>query len=160
MKFAIYAIVAVLAVIPTCAQTATRTHNPTIPAQVGQAGTAPRLADGENEQAVAAELLQNYARCVDGLLLDLANRLRGISERMEAGQLTAEEGDILKLAATRAMIARLETISAVFDALVAAKDDEQESGSGKDSGGDASAPTVRRAERTVSDTEIRQESER
>lgn len=161
MKFALYAMVAVLAMVPACAQNAARTHNLSTPAQVRHAGTAPRPADEKNERAAAAELLQNYARCVDGLLLDLANRLHAISERTEAGDLTPEEEQTLKLAATRAMIARLETISAIFDALVVSEDESEDSNEpGNDPGGDAPAAIVLRAQSTVSINELRRERER
>lgn len=60
-------------------------------------------------------LLHDYADRVNGLLRDVHANLRQISERMESGALTAQQERELKLDAARAMIARLETLSAVYD---------------------------------------------
>ncbi len=68
-----------------------------------------------NVDAVAA-LGENYAARVDGLLREVHASLQKISERTEAEELTPEQARELKLAATRDMISRLETISAVYDA--------------------------------------------
>lgn len=67
-------------------------------------------------------LAQDYADQVNGLLRNVHAALQRISERMEAGELTPEQARDLKLAATRDLIARLETISAVYDARIAAQD--------------------------------------
>jgi hypothetical protein len=58
---------------------------------------------------------QEYAARIDGLLREVHASLQRISERMEAGELTPERARELKLAATRAMISRLDAISAVYD---------------------------------------------
>ncbi len=65
---------------------------------------------------------QDYADRVNGLLRDVHARLHEISEREEAGELTPQQARELKLAATRDMIARLETVAAVYDAKVAARE--------------------------------------
>ena len=67
-------------------------------------------------------LAEDYADQVNGLLRNVHATLQRISERMEAGDLTPEQARDLKLAATRDLIARLETISAVYDARIAAQD--------------------------------------
>ncbi len=67
----------------------------------------------KTDTAIASS--QDYASRVDGLLRDIHASLQDISERAEAGQLTPEQAQRLKLAATRDMIARLDTLSAVYD---------------------------------------------
>jgi hypothetical protein len=67
----------------------------------------------------AASDLRDYADQINGLLRDVHASLQQISERAAAGEITPEQERKLKLASTRAMIARLETISAVYDAKVA-----------------------------------------
>ena len=62
---------------------------------------------------------QDYAVRVNGLLRDIHATLQAISERAEAEALTAQQAQSLKLAATRAMIAHLETLSAVYDSKIA-----------------------------------------
>jgi hypothetical protein len=62
----------------------------------------------------AAALAHDYAAGVDGLLRQAHSRLREISERTEAGDLSADQSRKLKLAATEDMISRLDTISAVY----------------------------------------------
>ncbi|MGB0117460.1 MAG: hypothetical protein WCF61_19210 [Terriglobales bacterium] len=78
---------------------------------------------------------------------------------MEAGRLTPEQGRELKLAATRDMISRLDTLSAVYDVRLERKDKvDGESGpvlrdvSAEDKS--SSAPTTNR---TVGVEELRQE---
>jgi hypothetical protein len=68
------------------------------------------------ERNSAAALGRDYAARVDGLLREVHADLQKISERMEAGELSPQQGRELKLAATRDMIAYLDTISAVYDA--------------------------------------------
>lgn len=67
--------------------------------------------NSETMTALAAE----YAARVDGLLRDAHASLQNISEDAEAGNLTSEEAQKLKLAVTRNMISRLDAISAVYD---------------------------------------------
>jgi len=85
-----------------------------------------------NGDAVAA-LGEDYAARVDGLLREVHASLQKISERMETGELTPEQARELKLAATRDMISRLDTISAVYDARLDSKNKictDTESGAG------------------------------
>lgn len=111
-----------------------------------------------NGEEVTA-LAQDYAARVDGLLREVHASLQGISEGMEAGRLTPEQGRELKLAATRDMISRLDTLSAVYDVRLERKDKvDGESGpvlrdvSAEDKS--SSAPTTNR---TVGVEELRQE---
>ena len=62
---------------------------------------------------------QDYADRIDGLLRDVHANLQMISERMEARTLSPQQAQRLKLEATRAMIGRLETLSAVYDSKLA-----------------------------------------
>ena len=64
-------------------------------------------------------LVQDYADRINGLLRDVHATLQTISERVEAGALTRQQAQKLKLAATRAMIAHLETLSAAYDGKIA-----------------------------------------
>lgn len=73
-------------------------------------------AHSEANIDVISQPAKDYGNQIDGLLRDIDARLRKISERVEAGELTERQAQTMKLAATRAMIARLETISAVYDA--------------------------------------------
>jgi hypothetical protein len=111
-----------------------------------------------NREEVTA-LAQDYAARVDGLLREVHACLQGISEGVEAGRLTPEQGRELKLAATRDMISRLDTLSAVYDVRLERKDKVHgESGpvfrdvSAEDKPG--AAPST---SRTVSVEELRQE---
>jgi len=61
----------------------------------------------------------DYADRIDGLLRDVHATLQMISEREEARTLSPRQAQRLKLAATRAMIGRLETLSAVYDSKLA-----------------------------------------
>lgn len=65
---------------------------------------------------VVAVLGQNYAARVDGLLRDVHARLQNISAAVEAGRLTPEQAQKLKLAATRDIISRLDAMAAIYDA--------------------------------------------
>jgi hypothetical protein len=72
-------------------------------------------------------LQQNYVDEVNGLLRDVHARLRAISERVKSRDLAPNQAQQLKLEATRDMIARLETLSAVYDGKVAAVTNTRES---------------------------------
>lgn len=63
----------------------------------------------------ASALAQDYAARVDGLLREVHARLQSISAQMAAGLLTPEQARDLKLAATRGVISRLDTLAAVYD---------------------------------------------
>ena len=97
MKIGINNLVALVTIILGSAQYATSQSCP---------------ADAET----VATLAQDYAGRVDGLLRNVHATLQEISERVESGSLTPQQAQKLKLAATREMIARLETLSAVYDA--------------------------------------------
>jgi hypothetical protein len=100
MKNTLYIILICLAIIPAYAQNAPSQNNNT-------------------SDETASILLHNYADRVNGLLRDVHANLRQISERMESGALTPQQERELKLDAARAMIARLETLSAVYDHKIA-----------------------------------------
>jgi len=68
----------------------------------------------KNDAAIA--LAQDYAARVDGMLRDVHANLQDISGKADAGRVTSEQAQELKLAATRDMIARLDTLSVVYDA--------------------------------------------
>jgi len=100
MKNTLYIILVCLAIIPAYAQS--------VPSQ-----------DNDASDETASILLQDYADRVNGLLRDVHANLRQISERTESGAFTAQQERELKLDAARAMIARLETLSAVYDHKIA-----------------------------------------
>jgi hypothetical protein len=150
MKYAIYTTIVVLAAVLAQGQKApTATTKMDIPVPASEGGRALRVADMENQQLLAAALLRSYATCVNGLLHDLAFRLQTISQHAAAGQLTPEEAQRLKLAATRATIARLETISAVYDSQLVSNDNDEDS--------DDDEPAVLGAKSTVSVDELKRE---
>ena len=70
----------------------------------------------EDQQLLAAALLHSYATSVNNLLGELASHLQVISQHAAAGELSQQNALLLKLAATRSTIARLETLSAVYGA--------------------------------------------
>ena len=82
-----------------------------IPAYAQNAASQDRHTNRETTTTLA----QDYGDRVNGLLRDIHATLQTISERMEGRDLTPQQARRLKLAATRAMIARLETLSAVYD---------------------------------------------
>jgi hypothetical protein len=83
----------------------------------GQQAAGNRKADAPvSGEAAASAQAQEYADRVEILLRDVHRSLQEISEQREAGQLSAEQARRLKLEATRSMIARLETASAVYEA--------------------------------------------
>lgn len=111
-----------------------------------------------NGEKVTA-LTQDYAARVDGLLREVHASLQEISERMEAGRLTPEQGRELKLAATRDMISRLDTLSAVYDVRLERKDKvDGESGPVlRDVSAEDKSSTAPTTNRTVSVEELREE---
>ena len=167
MKYVFYTLIALIAWLPAIAQPASTTTRKPVAAQAPPATqSAPLLAqnsdsgiasspdDMEGEQSQPARLLVGYALNVDGLLLGLDNQMRTVSEKVEAGELTQLEAVVLKLELTRAMIARLETVSAVYDSLIF-----------RDAGGEAeNAPAdhttvpVLQIKRTISVQELMQEN--
>ncbi|HVH87060.1 MAG TPA: hypothetical protein VM912_10060, partial [Terriglobales bacterium] len=77
-----------------------------------------------NQQLLSAALLHSYAASVNNLLSELAGRLEVISQHAAAGEVSQQNAMFLKLAATRATIARLQTISAVYDFQLVSRDDD------------------------------------
>jgi hypothetical protein len=82
-----------------------------LPASAQSAASQNCSANAE----AASALAQDYAARVDGLLRDAHASLHNISERMEAGLLTPQQAQEMKLAATRDVISRLDSITAVYD---------------------------------------------
>ncbi len=101
---------------------------------------------------------RDYAVRVDGLLRDVHARLQQISESMEAERVTPEQGRELKLAATREMIARLDTISAVYDARLDLNEQPCPNADAVTGSAFSSDGAARHSNRTVSVKELRQEA--
>jgi hypothetical protein len=97
MKNTIYLALIILAAFPASAQ---------------KAANPNRSVNAENLVASSAE----YATRVDGLLREVHLSLQKISSRMVAGELTPEQARDLKLAATRDVISRLDSLAAIYDA--------------------------------------------
>jgi hypothetical protein len=97
MKNTLFLAVIVLAVLPAAAQ---------------KMASPNCSANGDP----AFEWAQDYAARVDGLLREVHASLQDISAQMAAGRLTPQQARELKLAATRDMISRLDTLAAVYDA--------------------------------------------
>ena len=147
MKYTLYSAIILIALLPTCAQERPATT---------PAVQLKHLSDSSNELTATA-LLFTYAANVNGLLRDLVDQMRAISEQVEAGELTALDAQALKLETARVTIARLETISAVYDLLIFPKDDNAESASPSDF--PRVAHTALRIRPTVSVKELMQESD-
>jgi hypothetical protein len=140
MKNGVYVALIYLATIPAFAQSA-----------------AGRSCSANNAGAV---LTQGYAVRVNGLLRDVHTTLQEISDRLAAGRLTPQQAQTLKLAATRYMIERLETVSAVYDAeLDLNRKDKHDTGSVAcdPSAQNTTAATWPEVERTVTVDELRRE---
>jgi hypothetical protein len=82
-----------------------------LPASAQIATTPNCSVNAETMTALAEE----YAASVDGLLRDAHASLQTISEAVEAGTITPERAQKLKLALTRDTISRMDAISAVYD---------------------------------------------
>jgi hypothetical protein len=82
-----------------------------LPAAAQKMATPNCSANGD----AASALAQDYAARVDGLLRDAHASLRSISERVEAGSMSPDRAQELKLAVTLDTISRLDTLSAVYD---------------------------------------------
>jgi hypothetical protein len=114
MKFTICLAIVFLASTLGRAQMPAIANKPISENSVEARDSAP--SGGEDQQLVAAALLHSYATSVNNLLGDLASHLQVISQHAAAGELSRQNTLLLKLAATRATIARLETLSAVYGA--------------------------------------------
>ncbi len=88
-----------------------------LPAYAQEAAGPNCPAHGETLTALARE----YAARIDGLLREVHASQQNISAEVEAGRLTEEQARNLKLAATRDMISRLDTLSAVYDVRLSQK---------------------------------------
>jgi hypothetical protein len=102
---------------------------------------------------------KEYAARVDGLLRDAHASLRSISERVEAGSMSPERAEKLKLAVTRDMISRLDTLSAVYDVRLnknGAVDNEARGAADSDCASDIVRPT-HNGNATVSVEELKSE---
>src|SRR5271156_3515923 len=111
-----------------------------LPASAQKAATPNCSVSAETMTALAEE----YAARVDGLLRDAHASLRSISERVDAGSMSPERADNLKLAVTRDMISRLDTLSAVYDVRLnknGAVDNETRGAAHSDCAGDLVRPT-------------------
>ncbi len=126
-----------------------------LPASAQRAATPNCSVSPETMTALAEE----YAARVDGLLRDAHASLRSISERVEAGSMSPERAEKLKLAVTRDMISRLDTLSAVYDVRLnknGAVDDEVRGAADSDCTPDKVHPT-HNGTATVSVEELKSE---
>ena len=139
MKNTMYLALIILAVLPASAQKAA---NPN-----GSTNSDDRIASAED-----------YAARVDGLLRDVHASLQRISARIEAGELTPEQGSRLKLAATRDVISRLDTLAAIYDALLDPKHKTEGSVRGSDASLDRDVNPALKTSGTVSVEELKREA--
>ncbi len=126
-----------------------------LPASAQKAATPNCSVSAETMTALAEE----YAARVDGLLRDAHASLRSISERVEAGSMSPERAEKLKLAVTRDMISRLDTLSAVYDVRLNENgpiDNKTQAAAGNDCAADKVHPTHNR-NATVSVEELKSE---
>jgi hypothetical protein len=110
VKSTICTAILILTTLLAHAQQAAKAIEMARPAPTSGSSRTLTVADEEDQQLLAAALLQSYASSVNGLLRNLAGQLRTISQHAAAGELTDDEAVRLKLAATRATIARLEEV--------------------------------------------------
>jgi hypothetical protein len=115
MKFAICIAIVFLTSTLGRAQMPATANKPQILESSVESGDAGP-SGGEDQQLLAAALLHSYATSVNNLLGELASHLQVISQHAAAGELSQQNALLLKLAATRSTIARLETLSAVYGA--------------------------------------------
>jgi len=160
MKCPFCVAIVVIALLPTYAQHYPATINAVQLKHISDSTTTSGASDAQSNELIATSLLRMYAGDVDGLLRDLVDQMRAISEQVEAGEISALEAQALKLETARVTIARLETISAIYDLLILTRDDGQESSSAPS--GDCTKPAlahiVCRAKPTVSVRELLEES--
>lgn len=141
MKNTLFLSLVVLAVLPAAAQ---------------QTASPNCSANGDAPSAWA----QEYAARVDGLLREVHASLQSISAQTAARRLTPEQARELKLAATRDVISRLDTQTAIYDVQL---DSNNKPGAGFDSVGNASAAdnaahATRHANGTISVEELKRET--
>jgi hypothetical protein len=122
-----------------------------LPASAQKAASPNHAASGD----AASGLAQGYAARVDALLREVHADLQKISAQVEARQLTPEQARDLKLAATRDMISRLDTLSAIYDARLASN---ASTGTTIRSVADNAASMTRGAYGTVSVEQLKREA--
>ena len=154
MKYVLCLGILFLGLVSASAQTSTLTTPST-------AHRVISVADADGAELTATELLHHYVTDVDGTLRDLGDQMRMISEKVEAGEVTQPAAQALKLAIARIAIARLETISAVYEAVTFLNTEDKKllvvPGQPSDSQGTSLALTPKP---TVSTEELRRENSR
>jgi hypothetical protein len=156
MKHVFYCAIVTLALAPSHAQRSDAvTANASNGAQSSCRNGALLVTDAKTDHPTATDLLLSYAANVDRLLRDGADRMRLISEEVEAGDLTPLGAMALKLETARAMIARLETISALYESAIFSGDDSEDDGAAPgDSPTTAAVRVALRNNRTISVKEL------
>lgn len=155
MKYVFYGAIVALALAPSHAQRAD-----SITANPSNAAQSSCVVDAEANRLAATDLLLGYAANVDQVLREGGDRMRLISERVEAGDLPPLVAMALKLETARAMIARLETISAVYESAIFSGDDtEDDDVVDGDSPATAAVRVALRGRRTVSVEELLREAQ-
>ena len=160
MKYLFYCAIVALALIPLHAQRGDAiTEQASNVAQGSCRNGAFLAADAETNHPTATDLLRGYAATVDQLLRDGADQMRLISEKVEAGDLPPLMAMALKLETARAMIARLETISAVYESAMFSDDDGgDDEAVPADSPATAAVRIALRSQRTISVKELLREA--
>lgn len=121
MKFSLPIIVTFVALIAAHAQTdEAAAPMPTLTADYC---TLVHVSATSGDDLLSAELLFSYVANVDGLLRDLADRMRFISEQVEAGELTPVQAQAMQLETSKEMIGRLQRISAVYEVIIFSGED-------------------------------------
>jgi hypothetical protein len=157
MKYVFYSVIVLMAVLPAQAQQTQPTADACILQQKSDSSALDPSVVMESDETKPAELLVGYALNVDGLLLGLGDQMRTVSEKVEAGELTQLEAVVLKLELTRTMIARLQTISAVYDSVIFANP-ESEAAPDSAPADNTPAPAMLHANRTISVQELKEEN--
>ena len=161
MKYLLHCAIVALALIPLHAQRGDAITGHASNVAQGSCRNGNFLdADAETKLPTATDLLRGYAANVDQLLRDGADRMRLISEKVEAGDLPPLMAMALKLETARAMIARLETISAVYESAIFSGDDsEDDEAIPADSPATAAVRIALRGKRTISVKELLREAQ-
>src|SRR5947207_5511126 len=105
MKYAMYLFVPTLMAGTLHAQTRSSAAAHGNAVQQTKQNQITRAVENDTHDETGAELLLEYAAKVNGLLRELGAAVRVISDQEQAGQLTADDARVLKLAAARAMLA-------------------------------------------------------
>jgi len=157
MKYVFYSGIVLMAVLPAQAQQAPANADACILKQKSDSSAPGPSVEMVSDETKPAELLVGYALNVDGLLLGLGEELRTVSEKVEAGELTQLEAVVLKLELTRTMIARLQTVSAVYDSVIFTSP-EGEAAPDSAPADNSPAPAMLQAKRTISVQELKEEN--